>query len=127
MAQFEATDALRDRAGERPTLVTEELALEESRGNRRAVQLHERVGLPGTEIVDGTCDQLFAGAGLAVDQDRGIRRGDGFHLSQHLPQCRALADDVRELPIASNLVLQVELFQRDRVLERSNLAVGERV
>ena len=68
--ELEASDPLRDGAGERALLVPEQLALEEACRDRRAVQLHERIGLPGAEVVNGAGHQLLARAGLAVDQHR---------------------------------------------------------
>src|SRR5262249_49922528 len=43
---FESADLLPDRAGEGTALVTEELALEETRRNRGTVQLDERASAP---------------------------------------------------------------------------------
>src|SRR5271154_1168162 len=41
--EFKAPDALRDRAGESASLMAEDLAFEQSRWNRRAVQFDERI------------------------------------------------------------------------------------
>ena len=46
VGHFEPADLLSDRAGEGTALVTEELALEETRRNRGAVQLDERASAP---------------------------------------------------------------------------------
>ena len=44
--QLEPSDALRDRARERASFVAEKLAFEQPCGNRRAVQLDERIRCP---------------------------------------------------------------------------------
>ena len=58
----------RHRAGERAALVTEQLALEQRLGERRAVQLDERAVRARRPLVDRVGDELLAGAALAGDQ-----------------------------------------------------------
>ena len=78
--QLEAADLLRDGAGKRPLLVTEQLALQEAGGDGRAVQLDERARATPAQIVDRAGDQLFARARLPLNQDRRICRSDDLDL-----------------------------------------------
>src|SRR5439155_1077824 len=64
---LELADAPLDRAREGAALVAEELALEELVGDGRAVERHEGAAARGV-VVDGLGDQLFARAGLALDE-----------------------------------------------------------
>ena len=67
-------------------------------------------------------NQLLACARLSVDQHRRIGRRHGLHLVQNAPQCLALADDLFELQLAANLVFQVQLFERELVLQVGNFS-----
>src|SRR5439155_9445017 len=59
-----------DGAGERATLVSEELGLDDARRDGRAVEHDERRGAAPALFVNGARDDLLAGSGLAFDQDR---------------------------------------------------------
>ena len=59
-------------AGERAALVPEELALDELRGQRRAVDGDERPGLPRRVDVDRAREQALAGARLAAQEHRRV-------------------------------------------------------
>ena len=83
MRQLEAADALRDGAGERALLVAEHLAFQQAGGNGGAVQLDEGALPARAEVVDGARQQFLAGAGLAVDQHRGIGGRHRLHLLQN--------------------------------------------
>ena len=81
-----------DRAGEGAALVAEELALDESSGQRGAVDLDERPRRRGAVHVDRARHQLLAGAALAGDQDpararrRRARRGGAARRSPGPPR-----------------------------------------
>ena len=77
---LELADAALDGAGERAALVAEELALEQLVGDRGAVEGDERPAAIGM-VMDRAGDELLAGAGLALDQDRGVGRR---HATDHL-------------------------------------------
>ena len=66
------------RIGEGPRLHPEELRLEQRPGNRRAIDRDKRTATSSARIVDGLCEQAFAGPGLATNQHGG------------LPPCRRL-------------------------------------
>src|SRR5205823_1500853 len=72
--QLEPPDPLCDRAREGAALVAEELALEQTGRNGRAVELHERPLAAPAELVDGAGDQLLARARLAADDHGGVGR-----------------------------------------------------
>ena len=58
----------RGAAGLGAVTVAEELGLNMRLGNGRAIQLDEDLIAAQALSVDGACDQLLAGAGLAVDE-----------------------------------------------------------
>ncbi len=75
-------------AGERSLHVTEQLALDQLRGNRGAVHLDEGAFASGRGFVQRPRDQLLAGAVLTGDEHPGRRRS---HLvdERRAPRCRA--------------------------------------
>ena len=72
-------------------------------------------------------DQLLAGAGLALNQDRRIGRRDDLDLLQHLPERRALADDLLEVVLGADLVLEIQLLRVELLLQLGNLLEREPV
>ncbi len=60
--------------GEGPALEAEQLALEQARRHRRAVEVHETLVRPGRQTVHVLGQQLLAHAALAFDQHRCARR-----------------------------------------------------
>src|SRR5262245_27437930 len=54
----------------------EQLAGEHSGRQGGTVDGHEKVVAARTKLMDGPCDELFAGPGFAADQDGTIRPGD---------------------------------------------------
>src|SRR5262245_43726222 len=66
----------RDRAGEGPLLVPEQLALDQGLGEPRRVDRHEPPLAPRGVAVERPGDQLLAGPRLPEDEDRRVRRGD---------------------------------------------------
>ncbi len=100
-----------------PFLVAEQLAFQQSGGNRRAVQLDEGPLAPAAQIVDRAGDQLLARAGLAQDQNRRIGRRHRRHLLQHALKGRALADDLAEILLGADFVFQIQLFFGQLILE----------
>src|SRR5439155_22884613 len=69
---LELADARRRGAGEGALFVTEQLALQEFRRQRRAVDLDERAIAARRSLMDRTRDQLFADAALAADEHRDV-------------------------------------------------------
>ncbi len=50
--------------------------------------------LPGAVLMDGAGDELFAGAGFALQQDGRVGGCHDLHLPQHFFEGRAFADDL---------------------------------
>ena len=84
--ELEAADLLRDGARERAFLVSEQLALEQARRNRGAVQLDERPRSAAAQVVDGSGDELLARAGLSLDEHGRVGRRDNLDLREHVLQ-----------------------------------------
>ena len=74
--QFESSGLPRQRSGERSALTAEQLAFDERRGNRRAVDTHHRMRAPCTQSVQLGGKELLAGAGFAEQQHGRVCRGD---------------------------------------------------
>src|SRR5262249_29439739 len=108
--QLEAADVLADGAGEGALLVAEQLALQESRRNGRAIELDEGPLPARAEVVQGAGDEFLARARFAADQHGGVGGGDGLDLFQDATQRGALADDLLEVPFRADLFFQVRLF-----------------
>jgi hypothetical protein len=78
---------------ERAALVAEQLRLDEFRGDGRAVDADEgEVGARAPEVKGGG-DQLLARAGLALDEDGGVRGRGGADDLPNLPHLRVVADE----------------------------------
>src|SRR5439155_2611271 len=72
VGELETADLPRERAGERPLLVPEELAFDHTGRESGAVDLHEELVLPLAHIVDRANDELLPGTRLARNQHCGI-------------------------------------------------------
>ena len=80
-------------AGEAALLVAEELAFDQLRRHRGAIQGDERSGFARAALVQGARDQLLAGAGIAQDADAGFAGRDAVHLRHHALHALAGVDD----------------------------------
>ena len=89
---LEAARLAGHRPGVRPLLAAEQLALDQGRGQRRAVDLDHRPGAARAELVDPLRDQLLADPGLAFDEHRRPGGRDLLDQAQHPQDGRALAD-----------------------------------
>ena len=90
IGRFELADLELVSSGESPALVTEELALQKLSRHGGAVHLDERARLAHTELVDGPCDQVLAGAGFAANEHgdvRARRLANDFSYLQHQRTC----------------------------------------
>ena len=108
-----------------PFLVAEQLALEQARGNRRAVQLDEGARATAAQVVDRAGDQLLAGPRLALNQDRRVGRRDDLDLLERLLERRALADDLVEVLLGSNFLLEIELLGVQLLLQLRDLPIRQ--
>src|SRR4029079_5245500 len=97
--ELETADARRERACERAFLVTEQLRLEQLAWNRGAVERHERPAAALGELVNAARDELFAAAGLSLDQhgavvardslDQSVEMADGCRFPDRERSCHA--------------------------------------
>jgi hypothetical protein len=83
------------RAGKGAFFVSEELALQKRLAKRGAVDFDERTRGPFRALVNRSRDQLFAGAGFALDQDGRGAAGDLIDAAVDLSHHLRVADDVR--------------------------------
>ncbi len=81
------------RAGERSTLVTEQLALGQLARERAAVHGHQRPARDIAELVQGAREQLLARAALPGDQDGEAGASDTGGLLEHAAQGGRAAHD----------------------------------
>ena len=113
-------DALADGAGERAAHVAEQLGLEQRLRQRAAVDRDEPLVAARAVVVDRARDQLLAGAGLAVDQDRARRRGDRRQHLEQLAHDAALSDQPLEAVALLELRSQVRVLgAQAALLERA--------
>ena len=94
LRQLEPPFLLAVGAGERPALVTEQLALEQLLGERRTVDRHQRAAPGDVAEVDRLGDQLLARARLARHQDRARRRRDPRNPLEDLGHARTATQQV---------------------------------
>jgi uncharacterized protein YgfB (UPF0149 family) len=66
--------------------VTEQFAFQKIVGQRAAVHRDEGVVAARTEIMQRSCGEFLAGAGLALDQHRRVHAGDAADDAQRLPE-----------------------------------------
>ncbi len=119
---FEQAELARGGAGEGPAHVAEELGLEQRLGHGPAVDGHERARRPRARVVDGLGDDLLAGAGFALDEERGVGRRDPLHEVEHRVHGRRMRDQAGQavaLPElrAQVLVLAAKRARRQRVVD----------
>ena len=112
VGQFEAANLLRDSTGESAFLMTEELALQQIEWNGSAIQLYERASAPRTDVVNRVGDQLLAGAGFSLDKNGGIRRRNLFDLFEHGFESRAVAYQLFESAVLTDLFTETESCDR---------------
>ena len=89
------------RIGEGPLFVAEQLAFEKLFGDASQVDGHEGRFLPGREMLQHACHEVFPRTVLAENQDVGVRVGeleDGF---LHLPHGGRVADEFGQPVVGS--------------------------
>ncbi len=77
--------------------------------------------------MDGAGNELFAGAGLAQNQDGGGSGRDRLHLAQNALQHRVFADDRFEVVLGADLAFEITLLLGQLAVEHGDLAEGQRV
>ena len=115
--QFEAADALGERAGEGSFFVAHQLTFDQSRRDRGAIQLNESSVRAAAQLMDRARDQLLARSGFPLNQHRRIGGRGGFDLLQYAPQRGAVADDFIEPVFAANFLFEINLFVFDALAQ----------
>ena len=124
VGELESADLARQGAGEGASLAAEQLALDQGRRDRGAVDPHHRPRVAPAQLMDPGGEEFLAGAGLAKEQHGCVGGGDALDLGEHRPDRLALADDGLEAAPLLDLaferdVLEVELVtEADDFLER---------
>ncbi len=91
---FELSFSHADGSGVCTFFVAEEFAFEEGFGDGGAVDGDEWAIASWAALMDGACDDLFAGAALAADEDGGSGRSDARDELADLTNLAAFADEV---------------------------------
>ena len=111
-----------------PRDVAEELRLEQRFRNRAAVDRDEPVGAARAAVVDGARGELLARAGLAGDEDRARRGGDGLEQLDEIAHHAAAADEPVDTVALLELRSQVRVLgSQPALLERGVEHVQQRV
>jgi len=84
------------RTGKRPFLVPKDLALQQVRRNRTAIEHDERTLGPRAALVKRVRDELFAGTSFALDEDGDVRGRRAVDDRVELPHRQARPDERTE-------------------------------
>ena len=123
IGQFEASDPAIERAGERTSDMSEQLALDQPCRDRAAVDFHERMLVTRAAAVDGARHQFLAGAGFAEDQDRRVGRRDAIDRAQRRQESGAVADNLLEIVFVGNLFSQIDVLAFELRLQPADFFV----
>jgi hypothetical protein len=96
VSQFETANSLSDCTRKSAPFMAKELTFKQVEGNRRTVQLDQRLAATGTRIVNRVSDEFLASSGFSLDQNSRVHRRNPFGLFQNGSQGRAVADDLLE-------------------------------
>ena len=94
------------RAGEGALLEAEQLALEQLRRQRRAVDLDEGPVAAARELEDRARDELLAGAALAAHEHGDVGVRDLLDDVAHLPHLRVVAEEQQQLGLGARAPAQ---------------------
>src|SRR5882724_5501619 len=83
VGEFETPNLSRNGPGKRSPFMTEQLALEQPRGNRGAIHSYECPAAARTAIMNGAGDKLLARSSLTQDENRGIGWSHDFNLAEY--------------------------------------------
>src|SRR5258708_17150235 len=103
MRQFESSNPLGYGAGERTFLVAKQLAFEKSQGNGCAIHLYKRLTLASAQVVNCASDHLFAGARLALDEDRRVGRRNDSNTLEHSFQPCTISNHLFKIVLKANV------------------------
>ena len=114
-------DRALQRAGEGPALVAEQLALDERRRQRGAVDGDDRPVAPAAAVVEGPRDEVLARPRLAEEEDGRVGRGHLLDLAQHAAESGAAADDRLEAVEVPHLAVQDHVLRLHAILQLPDL------
>src|SRR5215469_156968 len=114
-------------AGKRTLLVAEELALQQARGDGRAIELDEGAIAARAQAVNGAREQFLSRAGFALNQDRGVCGRNGFYILQNLAQPGAPAHNVLESVLEVDFLFEVVLLLGEALAQLGDLPKGDGV
>jgi hypothetical protein len=83
--RLDLSNRLAVRSGERPPLMSEQLALEQRLGDGAAIHGDEGMPRAPAGLVNGPRHDLLSGTGFAYDEHAEIRIRDPFNGGNHLP------------------------------------------
>src|SRR5882762_535668 len=92
-----------------------QLAFKEAQRNGCAIHLYKRLLLTGAQVVNCAGDHFFASTGLALDEDRRIRRRNDSHALKHSLQRLTISNDLFEIVLKPDFVFQVEGLLRQPI------------
>src|SRR5215211_6358192 len=118
---LKSSEASGIRSGESTLFVTEQLAFNQCTGQGSAIHFDQRASLAPAEIMNCTGQQFLAGSSLAENHYCRVERGHLFGLPQHLSQWLAASYDLVEVSGDSNLLLQIDIFVVQAILQSLNL------
>ena len=81
--KFKHTSSAVHRAGERPSFVTKELALDQVPGHASGIDRNERSPLPRAPLVKRAGDIFLTGTALPENKRRPLHRGIAVHFGEH--------------------------------------------
>src|SRR5437899_5725279 len=96
MGEIHFSDFTRAGPGEGPALVAKQFVLDQTFGNRSAVQRHKGLLASIRQMMNRAREQLLAGAAFAQQQRSGIGGGDALNLLTDPANGSVLADDARK-------------------------------
>src|ERR1700682_479810 len=96
--------------------MAKQLAFEKAQRNGCAIHLYKRLTLARAQVVNCASDYLFAGARLALDEDRRVRRRNDSNALEHSFQPRTISNDLFKIVLQPDFVLQVKLLLRQPLL-----------
>ena len=124
VGELEASDLARQGSRIRTFLPAEELALDQRRGNGRAVDADHGPGAAPAQLVNLRGEQLLARASLTEEEDRRVGLGHLAHLLLHAANRGALVDEVGHVERAVDFAAQVAIFHAQLIAQA--LDFGER-
>src|SRR5262249_13111201 len=95
MCQLEPSETALQRTGERSLLVAEQLALDQCRSDRGAIDLDERTVTSRAELMHGIREELLPGSGLAEQEHGRLGGSDTLDAGEHLTNGLAVSNDAR--------------------------------